>query len=414
MSTHRADTAAWPREILWGASTSPHQVEGNNTRSDWWQYETASGSPLPEASGDACDSFHRWGEDMDLLRDAGLNAYRFGIEWARIEPREGVVDDAALEHYAAMIAGARARGLHPVLTLHHFTHPAWFAARGGWTHPEATAAFLAHVRRFAPLLRDAAAVVTINEPNIVAIMHRVLSGQASLASGLGGGLPLPDAQVGDVLIGAHHAAVDLLHELVPGVPVGWSVAQQVVRSIPGGEALAAQYREAIEDRFVRAAEDDDFLGVQAYTRTVFGPDGKLPADHAGAPVTMTGWEYHPEAVAEAVDDVRSLLPDIDLLVTENGIATDDDAQRVAYLTGALAALDQRVRDGARFRGYLHWSLLDNYEWGSWHPRFGLVSVDRDHGFTRTAHPSLAWLGSHARTRMSAPPSGTDAQEHHDH
>lgn len=388
---------AWPHTFLWGASTSPHQVEGANTASDWWQYESMAMSALPEASGAACESYRRWPDDMDLLRGAGLNAYRFGIEWARIEPVRGRIDANAIEHYSSMIEGARARGLHPVLTAHHFTHPAWFAARGGWLHHDAVGDFLGYIRVIAPLLTRAAAVVTINEPNILAIMHRVLRGEVGLAHGLGGGLPLPDVGVAEALITAHRGAVDEIRSAAPTVPTGWSVASQVVRAVPGGEELAAHYREHVEDAFIRPAAGDDFLGVQAYTRTVFGPHGKLPADHAGAHVTMTGWEYRPEAIGEAIDDVREIAPDTDLLITENGVATDDDGQRIDYLAGALDAVTARRAAGVRIRGYLHWSLLDNYEWGSWHPRFGLAAVDRDGDFTRTPKPSLVWFGEHART-----------------
>lgn len=388
--------------FLWGASTSAHQVEGNNIHSDWWHLETMEHSPLKAQSGHACDSYDRWADDMDLLAAAGLNAYRFSIEWARIQPAPISFNLKEVDHYQEMIDGARERGLLPIVTLHHFTLPAWFAASGGWLRPDAAERFLAYVDVLLPLLEKAEAVVTINEPNMVAVMHRVISGEASLETGLGGGLPKPSTAVTDVLIDVHHQTRAFLHENLPELPVGWSVANQVVRSVPGGEQYAAEYKGAIEDVFVAAAADDDFLGVQAYTRTVFDADGAKVVDPA-APLTQTGWEYYPKAVGEAVRDVRELVPDVPLLITENGIATADDQQRIAYTDEALASLEEQADQGAQLLGYLHWSLLDNYEWGSWDPTFGLVAVDREHDFLRSAKPSLAWLGqqNHRAAQLSA-------------
>src|SRR5699024_3131316 len=199
-----------------------------------------------------------------------------------------------------------------------------------------------------------------------------------------------DATVRDVLAQAHLAVREDLHARHPGVQVGWSVANQCVQAAPGGRAGAAAYREAVEAAFLRVAAGDDFIGVQAYTRTVFGPDGFIPAE---GPRTLTGWEVYPEAVGEAARHTFDVTGGVPILVTENGIATSDDAQRITYLEGALEALACAMDDGVRVQGYLHWSLLDNYEWGHWEPTFGLVAVDRAAGsFERTPKPSLAWLG----------------------
>ncbi|MGB4136214.1 MAG: family 1 glycosylhydrolase, partial [Microbacterium sp.] len=199
-----------PTRFVIGASTSAHQTEGNNVASDWWALEHADGSPMA-ASGDACDSFERWPQDMDIAAAAGLNAYRFSIEWARIEPAPGQWSAAAIDHYRRMVQGARERGLEPIVTLHHFTNPAWFARAGGWLAPDAVERFTAYVETVLPVLdAGVSRVVTINEPNMVAIMHRVLTGEVTLGSGLGGLLPLPHEGVRDVLIAAHGAARSLL------------------------------------------------------------------------------------------------------------------------------------------------------------------------------------------------------------
>jgi beta-glucosidase len=148
------------------------------------------------------------------------------------------------------------------------------------------------------------------------------------------------------------------------------------------------------DRFFVEAADDDFVGVQAYSRIMLGADGPLPTPE-GVETTLAGWEYYPAALGEMVRHAYDLSGGTTVLVTENGIATDDDTRRIAYTTDALDGLAKAVADGVDVRGYLHWSLLDNFEWAAgWGPTFGLVAVDRE-TFARTPKPSLAWLGSQA-------------------
>ncbi|MET9971086.1 family 1 glycosylhydrolase, partial [Streptomyces sp. NPDC006356] len=203
-----------PPGFLWGAATSPHQIEGNNVNSDWWVREHRA--PGMGRSGDACDSYHRYAEDMRLLADAGLNAYRFGIEWARIEPAEGEVSRAELAHYRRMIDTALGLGLKPVVTLHHFTHPRWFAEDGGWTHERAIDRFVSYVRTAVSVLDGVEWVCTINEPNMLALMvmmsRAARSGERKqwLSPTVEGDarpvLPDPDPEIGRRLAGAHHAA----------------------------------------------------------------------------------------------------------------------------------------------------------------------------------------------------------------
>jgi len=389
-----ADT--FPAGFLVGASTSAHQVEGNNLGSDWWALENRDGTPLPERSGDACDSLHRWREDIDLLASLGLNAYRFSIEWARVEPAPGQFSAAMVEHYATMVRYAIERGLQPVLTLHHFTHPLWFTRAGGWEAPDALDRFSAYTAAVAPVI-DAGVrtVITINEPNILAVMQTVVRGEGELATGLGGGLPHPHRPTAEALAAAHTRTAAELRRRHPGVAIGWSIANQCVQHLPGGEQQAAAYRHRHEDWYLEHSKADDVVGVQAYTRTIIGPDGIVPPAPEAARTQM-GWEYYPPAVGEAVRRTRTMVGDVPVLVTENGIATSDDTQRIAYTTGALQSLAAAIADGVDVRGYLHWSALDNYEWGRWDPTFGLIAVDRN-TFARTPKPSAAWLGEIART-----------------
>ncbi len=383
---------SFPPGFLWGASTSAHQTEGNNTASDLWAVENQPDSPMPEPSGDACDSLHRWPEDLDLVARLGLNAYRFGIEWARVEPAPGRISAAMLGHYRRIITGCLDRSITPVVTLHHFTSPLWFSAEGGWISPQAPELFGRYVRAVTPILDGVEWVCTINEPNMVAIMHAARNLPPS-AGQPAAGLPEPDPVVTAALARAHRTA---RHELsaVSGVRTGWTIANQAVQPADGGEQRADQWRRLREDQFLDVAAGDDFVGVQAYTRTVIGPDGPLRPD-ARSRRTLTGWEFYPPALEAAVRHTAATLAGVPILVTENGIATGHDPERIEYTRGALTGLSRAIDDGIDVRGYLHWSLLDNYEWGSYQPTFGLVAVDRD-TFARAIKPSARWLGSVAR------------------
>ena len=382
-------------DFLWGVATGAHQSEGNNTSSDWWEFEHAAGTYIGEPSGDAVDGYHRWPDDMDLVAGAGFTDYRFGIEWSRVEPEDGFISRAAVDHYRRMIDGALQRGLRPFVTLHHFTLPHWFGRTGGWQRADAVRRFDRYVDAIAPVLDAGVSCVgTINEPNIVA-MFATDTGQGM--SALRRGLPLPDPQVTDTLIDVHHAARSQIKAAHPTVDVGWGVSVQDCYAEPGAEHLLADYTRPRDEVFLQAAADDDWVGVQTYTRIRVGagPDGR-PVEVWDPAVrrTMNGWEFHPEAIGGVLRRVAPVVGDVPIIVTENGIATPDDSERIEYTARALQSMRAAIADGIRVHGYLHWSLLDNYEWGTYATTFGLVEVDRV-TFTRTPRPSLAWLGQQA-------------------
>ncbi|GAA3529347.1 family 1 glycosylhydrolase [Amycolatopsis ultiminotia] len=374
----------FPPDFLWGVATGAHQTEGGNVASDWWYRDHLPDSPSAERCGDAVDSYHRWPEDLDLAAGAGFTDYRFGIEWSRIEPADGHLSTAAVAHYRRIVEGAWSRGLRPLVTLHHFTLPLWFAAGGGWLRPDATERFLRYVDALAPVLEGVGFVETINEPNIVAMFPK-------LAAGVAGGLPVPDDAIAEAMIAVHRATVDRLRANHPGLRVGWGISVQDYQAEPGAEAALEAYAEPRDQAFLRASADDDFVGVQTYTGGRLRADGTV-VEVPDAERTQTGWEYTPAALGGAVRRVARVVPGVPIIVTENGLATDDDARRIAYTTGALESLRAAMDDGADVRGYFHWSLLDNWEWGHWGPTFGLVAVERT-TFERKPKPSLAWLGS---------------------
>lgn len=394
MSEQQASaTLSFPEGFLWGAATSAHQTEGNNLNSDWWVRENAVPSDVPDRSGDASDGFDRFDDDIALLAELGFSAYRFSIEWARVEPVPGRFSRAMVQHYARVIASCVRHGLTPVVTLHHFTNPVWFARKGGWSAPDAPERFVAYVRQLIPILTDVPWICTINEPNLLAGAPDDPTTGAALPS-----LPGPDDAAAANIIAAHRHARDLLRSAT-GARVGWTVAAQAYHAAPGAEAAMIAYRYPREDRFLEVSRDDDFIGVQAYLRTFIGEDGPLPVAE-GVETTLMGWEYFPEALGIAIRHAREIAG-VPILVTENGIATADDQRRIDYTTGALRAMHAAIEDGADVRGYLHWSALDNYEWGSNAPTFGLIAWDPD-TFERTPKPSAHWLGTVARTNTLTP------------
>ncbi len=398
----------FPDGFLWGAATAGHQIEGNNVNSDWWAREQMM--PGMELSGDAVDSYHRYREDIQLLADAGLTSYRFSLEWSRIEPVRGYFSKAELAHYRRMIEFCFERGVTPVVTLQHFTTPQWFAALGGWDSPEAQELFCAFVEQACTILDGVEWVATMNEPNMLAAImtamrHLAASGGEWTSPTVEADgddekkqthsefLTYADPEIGRLFTRVHHAAREIVRART-GAKVGWTIAAGALTAAPGGDEKLLQIRYGKEDVYWEGSRGDDFVGVQAYSSQEVDANGLVP--HPPHPDnTLVGTAFRPDSLAMAVRHAWEVSEHTPILVTENGIATADDTQRIRYTEAALRGLLGTIEDGIDVRGYLHWSLLDNFEWGHWEPTFGLIAVDRD-TFVRTPKPSLAWLGQVAR------------------
>ncbi len=265
----------FPPGFTWGVATAAHQIEGGNVNNDWWAWEHDPGSGTIEPSGDACDSFHRWREDVQLVADMGLGAYRFSLEWSRIEPAEGEFSLAALEHYRRMCAACHGHGILPVVTFHHFTTPRWLTARGGWEAPDAPERFARYVERATAHLGDLVGwACTINEPNVVAVMGYF---QGEYPPGVKEDFTRY-AAVNEAMVRAHRLAVDALRAGPGDFPVGLTLSMAEITATEGGEPLRDAAEEMLENIFLRATGGDDFVGVQCYTRMHFGPDGLAPND----------------------------------------------------------------------------------------------------------------------------------------
>ncbi len=377
-------------------------MEGGNWNSDWWAWEHAEGTPCAEPSGDACDHFHRYPDDIALLASLGFSSYRFSVEWGRVEPEEGEWSRAALDHYRRMAATCREHGVDAVVTLHHFTSPRWVAATGGWTELATADRFARYAEQVAGALGDLATRwCTLNEPNMVATI-------GYLAGAFPPGLQdrLLRRRANDVLVAAHSKASQVVRAAT-GAPTGLTLAMQEMVPVgdtdeerAGAESRVAHILEGLEDPYLDAARHDDYLGVQTYSRERVGPDGVLGPPE-GARTTIMGYEFWPEALEASLRRAWKATDGVPLLVTENGIATADDAERVEYVERALRGVLRCLDDGVDVLGYTYWSLLDNFEWVlGYGPTFGLVAVDRATQ-ERRVKPSARWLGQVARRNALA-------------
>ena len=409
----------WPANFIWGVATAAHQIEGNNVNSDYWLLEHLPFNKSKDVSGDACDSWHRWREDLALVKALGLSAYRFSIEWARIEPEEGKFSVATLDYYRRLCAGCRELGIMPVVTFHHFTSPRWLAAKGGWENPLAAELFARYCERATRAIGDLiGAACTLNEPNAqvtsyVMRGYKPFEGEALLVEQAGratgsdrfGAYFLGDSRrVRDVCLAAHARGAQAIKSVAPSLKVGMTLALQELQAGPGGEALYRRVFAEARQPFYEAAAGDDFLGVQPYLRLRTGPDGYLPVE-PDATLNRHGLDARPSALGAVIREAHTAAR-VPLLVSENGIDADDDRQRVAHLRASIDTLQGAVAAGIPLLGYMHWSLLDNYEWSSGYaPKFGLYAVDRT-TFVRSPKPSAAVyraLVRAARGRTAAAP-----------
>ena len=403
------------RPRLWGVAVSHYQVEGGDP-CDWTAWEEA-GRTKGGACGRAAGSWQRYEEDAGLAAAAGANAFRFSVSWSRVEPRRGAWDDAALERYGRFVDLLLARGLEPVVTLHHYTHPAWFHEETPWTSPASVESFARFARRVAAALAPRVRVwITLNEP-LVFVLGGFLDGQIppGIADGRAAGRALGN------LFAAHAAAAAEIHAVSPRAAVG--IAHNVMDFAPLrphwplDRAVAAHARRLYNGGFLDAFASGtwdlwippftrlkgrlpslrnslDFVGVNYYSRL----HAACPAatrvlsrfeyrDPRGRGLTDNGWEIAPESFGPLLREAGALgLP---VLVTENGLADGDDSRRPEFLRAHVEALLDAGRSGVEVAGYLHWSLVDNFEWlDGYGPKFGLYAVDRE-TLERRPRPSVA-------------------------
>ena len=409
---------SFPGDFLWGVAGSGHQTEGDNVDSDTWFAEHVSPTVFKEPSLQACDSWVRWREDIDLAAGMGLNAYRFSVEWARVEPVEGTVSEEALDHYEAVVDECLARGLAPVVTFNHFTSPHWFAMRGGWLDPEAPALFARYCDLLMARFGDRIAVaVTMNEPNLARLLtwlqlpdfvrdlERATLAAASEAAGVPryrlSNVMLPEEMdaIADGMTAGHVAARAAVKARRPDLPVGLSIA--IIDDVVVGDDASVRDRKRAEvyQRWLELARDDDFVGVQNYERVPYDGNGAV-APPAGATLNQMGTAIEPLSLAGAVRYAHELAG-VPVLVTEHGMASDDDTLRATFIEPALEGLLEAMSDGVPVLGYCHWTLLDNFEWiFGYDFHYGLHEVDRE-TFARTPKPSAGVYAAYVAAQQAA-------------
>ena len=402
---------AFPANFLWGTAISAHQSEGNNTNSDSWLRENLKPTLYKDRSGDACDSYHRYAEDIAIAAQLGFNCYRLGIEWARIEPSEGYFSNAELDHYAKVLETCRAHGLKPIATFNHFTTPLWFAQRGGFEAADSPDMFARFCGKSAEHLGGLMHMATtFNEANIGLLLPffpyydkfreaaEATTDAAAKATGSPkfSSLALADPAITTPLLQeAHRKGYAAIKTARADLPVGLSLTTQDIQSV-GAPSLVETYRHKLYGDWLDIARTHaDFIGVQTYTRFVVDENGPVPP-LKDAELTAAGYEFYPQALANTIRWAHMAIGK-PIYITENGIGTDDDTRRIAFIDQALAGVRGCLDEGIPVRSYLYWSLLDNFEWTSGYGKhFGLVAVDLQ-TFERRLKPSALHLGAIARS-----------------
>ena len=425
-SSNDVARADFPDDFVWGVATSSYQIEGATKEDGRGEsiWDTFAGTPGRVVDGDngevAVEHFHRYEDDVALMADLGVEAYRFSVAWPRVQPPgSGPVNPAGLDFYDRLVDALLARGITPWATLYHWDLPQPLEDAGGWPARDTAYRFAEYAGMVADRLGDRVKhFITLNEPWCSAFLGYASGrhapgrsdGAAALAAShhllLGHGLAVaelrsrvPDAQVGITL---NLYPVDPAHD-GPGT-------QDAVRRIDGlsnrwflDPVLRGAYpKDVMEDvahvsdlSFVEPGDLEristplDFLGVNYYTRHVVAP-GAFPGSSAvefrdrGLPTTATGWEVDPDGLHDILTRVTRDYGDIPIVLTENGAAFDDvledgqvhDLERLDFLRTHLLASRRAIRAGVPLRGYFAWSLLDNFEWAEGYAkRFGIVHVD---------------------------------------
>lgn len=381
---------SFPESFIWGTATAAHQIEGNQ-KNNWTNFEEKMGL---EMSGDACDHWNRWGDDFSLLSELGVSSYRFSIEWSRLEPEEGQWDQGAMDTYSDMVDDLMSRGIRPMPTLHHFSHPNWWEEKGGFTDRGNLDDFLSYCERVFDQLSDRVGIwCTINEPTVFSAMGYTLGqfppGRRSIRLTL---------RVMRNMMRAHAMVYRSLKERDPkseiGLaknvtlfdpakrwsPIDWAVATILERLWNGSWRSGIRDGRMLGSRIPEAKDSLDFVGLNYYTHFISGLFIPTSTEELSFPkreheiATDFGYPMYAEGLRRAIDFVSELGVPIE--ITENGVADSSDSLRTQHLMRHIWVISEAIKDGKDIRSYHHWSLMDNFEWAEGYSmRFGLYSVD---------------------------------------
>ncbi|MEA1937299.1 MAG: glycoside hydrolase family 1 protein [Patescibacteria group bacterium] len=359
----------FPKNFLWGAAVSSYQVEGGIENCDWSKNFPA---------GRACDYYNQYEKYFDLAKELNQNIHRFSLEWSRIEPEEGKFNRKEIEHYRKILLALRARNIKAMVTLWHFTSPIWFAEKGGWQNRRSAEYFENYARFIVKELGDLVDFwVTINEPMIYLSQAYIIGRFPPRKKNI-----LLALIVFRNFLSAHKKAYQAIHHLDANAKVGLARNYSFVESYNKNSFLnraAANIFNFIRNRlFLVFVEDkQDFLGVNYYFHDRVKIVSKFPffkIENKNKKVSDLGWEIFPKGIYEALKNLQEY--NLPIYITENGLADKKDKNRAEFIREHLKYVHKAISEGVNVKGYLHWSLLDNFEWADgFKPRFGLVEMD---------------------------------------
>ena len=389
--THRHAPLKFPKGFLWGAATSAHQVEGRNNNNDWWAWEQEGGHiKNKDTSGKATDHYNRYQEDFDLAKNFKHNTHRFSLEWSRIEPKPGVFNKAALDHYEDVLKALKKRKLEPMVTLHHFTNPLWFSKKGGWQKHSSVHHFNAYVEKVVKRYKKYVTLwCTINEPFVYA-SNSYTKGNWPPQKKSFWATPRVLSHMAD----AHKMAYKTIHRAYPkNIKPQVGFAHNHISFTHYGNGITDYLYEWLLNNiwngwFYRKTKGThDFIGLNYYFyHRIKKGRGAYAASDADRDVTDMGWEIYPGGIFRALIELST--HNLPIYITENGLASVNDHRRSRFIVAHLKEVYHAIKAGVDVRGYYHWSLTDNFEWDKgFAPRFGLVHIDYDDDFERTPRNS---------------------------
>lgn len=373
----------FPPGFLWGAAGSAYQTEGNNKNSDWWAWEHSvrrenflrrlGKNPADFYSGEACDFWNRYDEDFGLAQHLNHNATRFGIEWSRVQPNMNEFDEKALDHYEKMLQSAKFHGLQVFFTLHHFTSPVWFMKKGGFTKKENITYYVQYARRVVNRLSEYVDFwLTFNEPEVYSNLSYVTGVYPPQVKSI-----RTAWKVVNNIITAHNLVSQYIKQTNPK-PV--SMAFHLSDIQPSGRLSewVAEFAHYIANEYIirKTIDHCDFIGVNYYFHHHMGLFGFRHHSESQHPETDLGWGIHPDGLERVLLNLRKYYKPI--YITENGLADARDIKREQYIKDHLYYAHRAWMHGVDLRGYLYWSLIDNFEWEKgFAPRFGLIEIERE-------------------------------------
>ncbi len=421
----------FPDDFLWGASTASHQVEGG-TVNQWskWELEQATDlaataekrlgwlpdwkdirqqaeNPENYVSGKGVDHYNRYEEDFDILQKLEFNSLRFGIEWSRISPEEGVWDKEAIAHYHDYIDSLNDRGIEPILNLWHWTMPVWFTDKGGFEKKDNLPDFDRFVKKIAEEYGDKIKyVLTLNEPNVYATFGYATGEWPPEINN-----KLTFLKVYANLAAAHRRAYDILKARNSTLQIGVAAQLANIQAKRPHNLIDSITTKAMRYAWNwwflnRIRRHQDFVGINYYFTDYYKGFGRKV--NPKVPTNDLGWYMEPEGLYPLLlrTWARYKKP---IIVTENGVADRNDAYRQWWTEQTIIAMQRAMSEGVDIKGYMHWSLLDNFEWKyGWWPKFGLVAIDRENGMKRTVRPSAVWLAGYIASLRNPNPVRTPA------